>query len=447
MRVNLMYGATLLIICCVTATTAKTGYGPGEQDWGHVDVRTGAHMFYWLYYTTANVSAYTERPLAIWLQGGPGASSTGYGNFEELGPLDLYGNYRNFTWVKEMNVLFIDNPVGSGFSYVDRSRYLTKTNNEIALDLVSLMKGFYKRHPEFETVPLHIFCESYGGKMAPEFALELYYAVQRGELRSNLTSVVLGDPWTSPIDSVLAWAPLLLQMGIVDQTGYEEIAAAANKTADLVNREKWTQATNQWGSTQAVLLRESKGVDFYNIEKPTNADSYSRLLLRTNNVQDLMYRTMVKYDVDIDEDRDQILEDLMRGPVTEALNITSKVKWGAQSGITFTRLGTDFMKPVIHIVEQLLNSTDLKVGVLSGHLDLICATPGTVNWIEKMQWNNKSDYEAAPRVGINVDHILEGYEKSAGNFTMFWVNRAGHMVPADNPAGMSYILRKFTNFG
>uniref|UniRef100_A0A0A1WN20 Retinoid-inducible serine carboxypeptidase n=1 Tax=Zeugodacus cucurbitae TaxID=28588 RepID=A0A0A1WN20_ZEUCU len=444
MRVELICTAILLAIC-VTATTAKRGYGPGEQDWGFVDVRKGAHMFYWLYYTTANVSAYTERPLAIWLQGGPGASSTGYGNFEELGPLDLYGNYRNHTWVKDMNVLFIDNPVGSGYSYVDSIRYLTKNNNEIALDLVSLMKGFYQQHPEFESVPLHIFCESYGGKMAPEFALELYYAIQRGELRSNLSSVALGDPWTSPIDSVLAWAPLLLQMGVVDQDGYEKISASANKTESLVKQGKWTQATSQWGTTQGVLLRESKGVDFYNIEKPTSGEAYANALLRSNNIVELMYRTMVQYD--IDEDRDQILEDLMRGPVQQALNITSPVKWGAQSNPTFSRLSGDFMKPVIHIVEELLDNTDLKVGVFSGQLDLICATPGTVNWIEKMQWNNKSAYLAAPRIGINVERILEGYEKSAGNFTMFWINRAGHMVPADNPAGMGHILRKFTNFG
>lgn len=35
--------------------------GPGEQDWGFVDVRTWAHMFYWLFYTTAKVSTYTDR--------------------------------------------------------------------------------------------------------------------------------------------------------------------------------------------------------------------------------------------------------------------------------------------------------------------------------------------------------------------------------------------------
>ncbi|KAH8302968.1 hypothetical protein KR044_012475, partial [Drosophila immigrans] len=441
----------------------KPGYGPGEQDWGYVDVRPGAHMFYWLYYTTANVSSYTDRPLAIWLQGGPGASSTGYGNFEELGRVDLYGDYRNWTWVKDMNVMFIDNPVGTGYSYVDNSAYLTATNKEIALDLVELMKGFYERHPEFETVPLHIFSESYGGKMAPEFALELYYAKQRGEIKSNLVSVALGDPWTSPIDSVLSWAPFLLQLGIVDHDGYDVIMKAANFTAELVESERWAQATAQWGNTQWELMKASKGVDFYNVLKLTKGDAFQRRMIHT--AEDRMYRTMVK--MDFDEDHDQIAEDLMRGPVAETLGIPAHVKWDSQSGQVFDIHRTDFMKPVIHIgnlstgialisstkiiyfiaVNELLDNTPLQVAVFSGGLDLICATPGTVNWIDKLNWTRRNEYLEAPRNAINVDRVLEGYEKTGGNFTMFWINRSGHMAPADNPAGISHVLRSLTNFG
>lgn len=130
-------------------------------------------MFWWLYLTTAN-SEPTTRPLAIWLQGGPGASSTGFGNFEEIGPQTLDLMARNYTWVKDMNVLFIDSPVGTGFSYVDSPQYFTKDNAQIADDLVELMRGFYKVHPEFEMVALHIFAESYGGKTAVEFAYNLH---------------------------------------------------------------------------------------------------------------------------------------------------------------------------------------------------------------------------------------------------------------------------------
>lgn len=60
-----------------------------------------------------------------------------------------------------------------------------------------------------------------------------------------------------------------------------------------------------------------------------------------------MYRTLVKFD--IDEDRDKILENLMRGPVSKALGIPSNVVWGSQSGSTFSILMGDFMKPAVDI--------------------------------------------------------------------------------------------------
>jgi vitellogenic carboxypeptidase-like protein len=65
-------------------------------------------------------------PTLIWLNGGPGSSSQ-LGNLMELGPFwvvpDIAQPYKivrnNYTWVKEYNVLFVDQPVGTGLSYAD----------------------------------------------------------------------------------------------------------------------------------------------------------------------------------------------------------------------------------------------------------------------------------------------------------------------------------------
>lgn len=38
--------------------------------------------------------------LLSFVQGGPGGSGTGFGNFEEIGPIDVDQNPRNTTWVK-----------------------------------------------------------------------------------------------------------------------------------------------------------------------------------------------------------------------------------------------------------------------------------------------------------------------------------------------------------
>jgi serine carboxypeptidase 1 len=91
----------------------------------------------------------------------------------EIGPQDINLNNRSKTWVNYTNVLFVDNPVGTGFSYVNDTKLLAKNNSQITDDLMQLMGGFLQKVPEFQVIPLYIFSESYGGKMAAQFSLRL----------------------------------------------------------------------------------------------------------------------------------------------------------------------------------------------------------------------------------------------------------------------------------
>lgn len=84
------------------------------------------------------------------MQGGPGGSSTGFGNFQEIGPFDVMMNPRNTTWVQVANVLFVDNPVGTGYSYVDEDSAYTTNVDEIAADLFTLFDAFLKSYPVFQ---------------------------------------------------------------------------------------------------------------------------------------------------------------------------------------------------------------------------------------------------------------------------------------------------------
>jgi serine carboxypeptidase 1 len=162
-----------------------------------------------------------------------------------------------------MNVVFFDNPVGAGFSYVDDYSYLTTDNSQIANDLLALLRGFYEHAPEFKTVPLHIFSESYGGKMAAEFAWVLDKEIKAGGIECDLQSVTLIDAWMSPIDSVLSWAPFLKELGFVDVKGYEDIHREALRTKDALDRGKFAEATDLWGYTEQVIWETTHGIDFY----------------------------------------------------------------------------------------------------------------------------------------------------------------------------------------
>ncbi|XP_042876881.1 retinoid-inducible serine carboxypeptidase-like isoform X1 [Penaeus japonicus] len=252
----------------VIATLSIHGYRPrikqGKETWGYVSVRKGAHMFFWLYYSTAEVD-YKQRPLVIWLQGGPGASSTGIGNFLEIGPQDPDLNNRTNAWTKEVNILFVDNPVGTGYSYVEDDKLLPRNNSAIAVDLVEFMKGFFKKVPEFQGVPIYVFSESYGGKMAAKFALSLNKAIQQKKITCQLAGVALGDSWVSPVDAVLSWGPYLHSVSLVDSIGLKKVNSKAQEVANAVKAGKLGDATKLWSEAEEVVENVTNGVNFYNI--------------------------------------------------------------------------------------------------------------------------------------------------------------------------------------
>ena len=90
---------------------------------GHLPIdNTGeSYLFYWLFEASDVVDA-SKAPLIVWLNGGPGCSSMD-GLFLELGPLRLYGEHRDKiklnpdSWHNAANMLFIDQPVGTGLAY------------------------------------------------------------------------------------------------------------------------------------------------------------------------------------------------------------------------------------------------------------------------------------------------------------------------------------------
>lgn len=420
---NRIWACALCFFLSLICVQGRVGLGPGVQEWDYVEVRKGAHLFYWLLYTTANVSHFIERPLVIWLQGGPGVASTGSGIFEQLGPIDIEGKTRESSWLKHVNVLFVDSPVGTGFAYVEHHSLYARNNRQIALDLVQLMKQFLTKYPDFRKVPLHIFSESYGGKMAPEFALELHLAKKVGELECDLKSVVVGNPWTSPLDSILSYAPFLLQSGIVDDDGYRRISRLAGELAALVYGGKWLRALMKATEVQDEISASAGGVFIYNTQRRVHVDEVYRY------------------------GEDPQMSDFMRSNVTKALGLGNMPVWMEQNSTVFERLSQDIFKPANQIVTKLLEETPIQVGIYSGILDLLCATPGTVNWIRRLKWRRSLEYAKAPRTAIRIEGMLEGYEKHGGRLSMFWVFRAGHLVQQENPAAMAYILRYFTSYG
>ena len=55
----------IVLLLCISARGAPFSTIP-DEDWGYVDVRPGAHMFWWLYGCTDPLR--DTKPLVMWLQ-------------------------------------------------------------------------------------------------------------------------------------------------------------------------------------------------------------------------------------------------------------------------------------------------------------------------------------------------------------------------------------------
>ncbi|XP_035388125.1 retinoid-inducible serine carboxypeptidase [Electrophorus electricus] len=418
--------------CCLgVAVLFVLGFNRGcplpvqaKESWGYVDVREGAHMFWWLY--TANNSSFENLPLIMWLQGGPGGSSCGFGNFEEIGPLDTDLKPRETSWVRAASVLFVDNPVGTGYSYTDSPDALTKDVAMVAADMMVLLRQFFSEKSEFQGIPFYIFSESYGGKMAAAISAELIKAIQKGSIKCNFAGVALGDSWISPLDSVLTWGPYLYSTSLLDDYGLKEVMQAAKTVQQLVEKGQYENATKWWANTESVVEQNTNGVNFYNILTQDDSD------LVKSTVGEHGYLSSLKRH--IRPLHRHSLAQLMNGPIRKKLGIIPKsVTWGGQAEAVFVNMAGDFMKPVIDIVDQLL-AAGVNVTIYNGQLDLIVDTMGQEMWVKKLKWDGLQAFNQMKWTALEDPAAAKqtgAFFKIYKNFAFYWILKAGHMIPSD----------------
>ncbi|WVZ96573.1 hypothetical protein U9M48_042193 [Paspalum notatum var. saurae] len=178
--------ALLALSSCSLSPEGRVASLPGQpespavsQFSGYVTVneRHGRALFYWFFEAQATPE---EKPLLLWLNGGPGCSSIGYGAASELGPLRVVRQgaaleFNRYAWNKEANLLFLESPVGVGFSYTNTSSDLDTLNDDfVAEDAYSFLVNWLERFPEYKDREFYIAGESYAGHYVPQLA-ELVY--------------------------------------------------------------------------------------------------------------------------------------------------------------------------------------------------------------------------------------------------------------------------------
>ncbi|XP_077226085.1 serine carboxypeptidase-like 51 [Tasmannia lanceolata] len=436
-----------VLLVCLVIFHGKFGMGAGTEDgseeWGYVRVRPKAHMFWWLYRSPQRIeNASNPWPIVLWLQGGPGASGVGIGNFQEIGPLDSNLEPRNSTWLQKADLLFVDNPVGTGFSFVEDEKLAVTTDEEAATDLTTLLMELFNGNKSLQRSPLFIVAESYGGKYAVTLGLSVLKAIQDGQLKLTLGGIALGDSWISPEDFVFSWGPLLKDVSRLDDNGAKESNSLAEKIKQELEQGHYEDATNSWSQLESVVSSSSNSVDFYNFLLDSGSDPVSTAAVGFSDGITMKYSRYLTSKTSLTGD----FSDFMNGVIRKKLKIIPpSVSWGGQSDLVFSSLANDFMKPRINEVDLLL-SKGVNVTVYNGQLDLICATKGTEAWVQKLKWEGLKNFTNTERTPLYCKHgETKGFTKSYTNLHFYWILGAGHFVPVDQPCVALKMLGDITH--
>ena len=151
------------------------------------------YLHYWFVESQGNPST---DPVVLWLNGGPGCSSL-LGFFTENGPFKVSNDGKTvslyeYSWNKLANVLYLESPVGVGFSYTTKSgTFISNDNNTAHMNYLAV-EDFFSKFPQFANHSFYITGESYGGIYVPTLAKEFYDNKSKINLKGKASDLTLG---------------------------------------------------------------------------------------------------------------------------------------------------------------------------------------------------------------------------------------------------------------
>ena len=420
---------------------------------GYLNLKgTEKYIHYWLVESELNPET---APLVFWTNGGPGCSGL-IGFMTEQGPFrpDINGNLQQnpYAWNKIANMVFLEQPVGVGFSFSNNKDDYKIGDDQAAKDNLATILAFLDKFPHFNHSQLFITSESYGGHYMPTLANEIinYNDVQEyNQDKLNFQGFAVGNPYTDYYSGVGAemetyWGKQLLPKPLWDK--YLE-----NNCTDTI------QQLNS--STCSFLLlnfmKKIGNLNPYALDYPVCLSQQQlrmREFLRDENENASL---RVEYEPCEDVYSTNYLNKL---EVKIALHVHEDLEWEECSRTTKYNLA-DKMLPMEKYYRIILNSKthpNLRVLVYSGDDDSVCGTIGTQRWIYDLGFETESLWETWYNEEGQTAGFITKFKtelktefktefRKQSRFSFITVHDAGHEVPTYKPKDALELFEMYIN--
>ncbi|TMW58665.1 hypothetical protein Poli38472_010224 [Pythium oligandrum] len=392
-----------------------------------IDGSKSKNYFYWFFESRGNPST---DPVIIWLTGGPGCSSI-LALFVENGPCtindDMTLKSNPFSWNERANIMWIDQPVGVGFSYGDKSEY-DSSEKEVGDDMFHFLQSFFKAHPEYQKQDFYVFGESYGGHYVPAVAHRVFEGNNNKEgLHINLQGFGIGNGLTNPQVQYKYYPDMAYNntynVKAVDYPVYLAMKAAVGPCISMIEKCQTKKgacvAAQAFCNAALVSPYSASGLNVYDVREECKVPP---LCYDFSNV-----------------------EKFLRLPSTlKQLNVNEhSAKWESCNMEVHSKFVYDWMKNFHGLVVPMIES-GIRGLVYAGDADFIVNWMGCKAWTIDLDWKKKAEFQAAEDKDWVVDGKKAGKVRNVDTFTFVQVYEAGHMVPLDQPKNALALLKAFT---
>jgi len=380
-----------------------------------VNKKYNSNLFFW-YVPAKHPRRDGPTPLILWLQGGPGGSSL-FGLFIEHGPFfvpadDLIPVKRDISWADSYNVIYVDQPVGTGFSFTDKDEGYATNQVQVAKDLYEALRQFFLVFTEVQQSDFYITGESYAGKYVPAISYKIHKMNQDpANVRINLKGLAIGDGLTDPIHQ-MNYGDFLFQTGLVDELDRNTLTGMSKVTKQYIKQGRWGEAAGMFDRMMEFFYQRT-GLNFvYNYLLQKQPDQFNYYPKYLTSVQ-----------------------------TRKAIHVGNKTYSDVNEEV-YGYLKNDIPKSVKPWLETLLNN-DYKVMIYSGQVDVIIAYPQTEEFLANLNWKGANSYRAADRGIWRVGKEVAGYSREVLNFKQIMVRNSGHILPFDQPIWAFDMISRF----
>ncbi|KAJ1819859.1 Cell death protease, partial [Coemansia sp. RSA 2599] len=386
-------------------------------------------MFFWLISNATNTE--NQDKLIIWLNGGPGCTSLD-GVFMENGPYKFDGanrlKFRDHSLSQQFDVLYIDQPFGTGFSISSVKNY-AHTFKEATKYLMSFLEKFYAVFPDYRSRKLYLAGESEAGTYIPYLADAILKMPE--EQRYDLGGLMLGNGWIDPYPMYMSYVDILRENKLLTPEVQTKMLKKMDKCTREFNRAPQPVHTNVCESIPLVFLDEGG---------PSPGMCYNMYDLRLTDTQPacgMNWPPEVSFFTNY----------LNRKDVQGALNVQEGLApriWRECSSATNAALQSDTSPPSSKLLPSVLDNVPVLFFV--GQADYLCNHIGIEWTIGNMTWAGTTGFSAeAKRSEWTVSGEAAGSVVTDRGLTYALVYNASHMVGVDKPREMLDLFTAFTN--